>query len=75
MWTCEQCGLTADLAPEDFPMHCVGGGRYEGGKSRGLGDTVAKITKAVGIKPCGGCAKRRKAMNKIFPFRGAPKSG
>ncbi len=75
MWTCEQCGLTADLAPEDFPMHCVCGVRYEVGKSRGLGDTVAKITKAVGIKPCGGCAKRRKAMNKIFPFRGAPKSG
>jgi len=23
--------------------------------SRGFGDTVAKMTKAVGIKPCGGC--------------------
>ena len=75
MFTCDQCGTQANLAPEDFPLHCVCGVRYEFGKSRGLGDTVAKITKAVGIKPCGGCAKRRKAMNKIFPFRGAQKSG
>jgi hypothetical protein len=32
--------------------------------SRGIGDTVAKITKAVGIKPCGGCKKRRRKWNR-----------
>ena len=75
MFVCGKCGLEANLAPVDFPLRRVCGVRYEVGNSRGLGDTVAKITKAVGIKPCGGCAKRRKAMNRIFPFRRAPKSG
>lgn len=39
--------------------------------SRGLGDTVAKITKAVGIKqtPGCGCAKRQEALNKLVPYK------
>ena len=48
-------------------------------KSRGLGDTVHKFTKATGIKtmvdtvsrglniPCG-CEGRREAMNMMFPY-------
>ena len=48
-------------------------------KSRGLGDSIHKFTKATGIKsvvdkvskglniPCG-CEGRRKAMNAIFPY-------
>jgi len=48
-------------------------------KSRGLGDSIQKFTKATGIKsvvdkvskglniPCG-CEGRRKAMNAIFPY-------
>ena len=75
MWECDKCGLTANLSPDDFPLACSCGARHELGKSRGLGDTIAKLTKAVGIRQCGGCAKRRKALNKIFPFRGAQKSG
>lgn len=39
-------------------------------KSRGLGDTIAKITRAVGIKPCGGCKKRQAALNKLVPYSG-----
>jgi len=42
------------------------------GKSKGLGDTVEKFTKATGIKSlvgdCGGCAKRREKLNKLFPY-------
>lgn len=50
-------------------------------KSKGLGDTVEKITKATGIKrvvdtvskkvdkDCG-CAKRKAALNKRFPYKG-----
>ena len=34
------------------------------GPNRGLGDVVKNITSAVGIKPCGGCQKRREAMNR-----------
>jgi len=37
--------------------------------SRGLGDTIAKLTKAVGIKPCGGCKDRQKKLNEWFPYR------
>jgi len=33
----------------------------------GIGDVVAGATTAVGIKPCGGCAKRKAAMNKATP--------
>lgn len=48
-------------------------------KSKGLGDTVHKITKATGIKtmvervseglniPCG-CEARREALNRLVPY-------
>ena len=38
-------------------------------QSRGLGDTVAKVTHAMGIKPCGGCKQRQEYLNKAFPYR------
>jgi hypothetical protein len=39
-------------------------------ESRGVGDTVAKIIQTVTKKaPCGGCAKRRAALNKILPYK------
>lgn len=47
-------------------------------KSRGLGDTIEKITKATGIKKmveifvdgkdCG-CDKRKEKLNELFPYR------
>jgi hypothetical protein len=33
----------------------------------GVGDAVAAATKAVGVKPCGGCAKRQAALNRATP--------
>ena len=51
----------------------------EQNKSKGLGDTVAKITKATGIKKvvdtvsktvkkdCG-CKKRKDTLNRLFPY-------
>jgi hypothetical protein len=36
-------------------------------KPVGLGDTVAAVTTAAGIKPCGGCKKRQAALNKATP--------
>ena len=33
----------------------------------GIGDAVAGVTKAVGIKPCGGCKKRQAALNRATP--------
>jgi len=38
--------------------------------SRGLGDTIAKVTRAIGINPCGGCDKRQEWLNKRFPYKG-----
>jgi len=37
-------------------------------KSTGIGDTVAKITKAIGIEPCVDCKKRQRFLNYIFPY-------
>jgi hypothetical protein len=39
-------------------------------KLKGLGDTIAKVTKAIGIQPCGGCKERQEFLNKVFPYRG-----
>jgi hypothetical protein len=39
-----------------------------GWESRGLGDTIAKIAAAVGIKPCGRCKKDRVRLNKAVPY-------
>jgi hypothetical protein len=44
-------------------------------KSKGLGDTIEKVTKATGIKKvvesvvkdCG-CNKRKEKLNKMFPY-------
>ena len=49
-------------------------------KSKGLGDSIEKITKKTGIKsvvnkisettgkPCG-CGERRDTLNKLFPYK------
>ena len=45
-------------------------------KSKGLGDSIEKFTKATGIKKivetlnsdCG-CGKRKDKLNKIFPYK------
>jgi hypothetical protein len=49
-------------------------------KSKGLGDTIEKVTQATGIKrvveavseatgkDCG-CAKRRDTLNRVFPYK------
>jgi hypothetical protein len=33
----------------------------------GLGDVVARATKAIGAKPCTPCEKRREQLNGLFP--------
>lgn len=47
----------------------VGSEEIKAVRSRGLGDTIAKVTKAVGIKPCGGCARRRALLNRLVPYK------
>jgi hypothetical protein len=36
----------------------------------GLGDVVKRATSTVGIRPCGGCNRRAKALNRWFAFSG-----
>ena len=41
-------------------------------KSRGLGDTAAKVIHKVSrgkIKSCSGCKKRQKLLNKLVPYK------
>jgi len=38
------------------------------GKSRGLGDSIKKVTSALGIKQCGGCKRRQEKLNRLFPY-------
>lgn len=42
----------------------------EADEVRGLGDVVARVTKKLGIKECGGCKKRRAWLNEHVPFHG-----
>lgn len=34
----------------------------------GLGDVVKRATSSVGIRPCGGCAERARALNRRVAF-------
>ena len=38
-------------------------------KSKGLGDTIKKVTNKLGIKQCGGCKKRQEKLNRLFPYK------
>jgi hypothetical protein len=42
---------------------------------RGLGDAVARVTGALGIRPCPGCDKRREGLNRAVPFPGRAPEG
>ena len=67
-WTCLKTGCPIDPSSKaGCPL-----GKWDKllviGPSRGLGDTVAKITAAIGIKPCGGCKGRQDALNRMVPY-------
>ena len=66
MTSCSKCG--AELV-EGERHRCVKPRPTTLEASEGLGDTIAKITKAFGVKPCSKCEKRRKALNKAFPYK------
>ncbi len=38
----------------------------------GLGDVVKRATAAVGIRPCGGCARRAERLNRWAGFTNRP---
>lgn len=60
-----------------YPVHADQRGRRYVGHAvasigptlRGMGDVVAKATKAAGIQPCAPCERRRRRLNRLLPFR------
>jgi len=65
------------MEPSEWPLRCRCGMTYKTpqhagvytGASRGLGDTIAKFTSALGIKPCGGCTDRQETLNRLVPYK------
>lgn len=43
-------------------------------KSKGLGDTVKKVTNALGIKQCEPCKRRQQKLNRLFPYKNKDKN-
>lgn len=43
---------------------------FIGDKDVGLGDAIKGATYAIGIKPCGGCARRAAVLNRWMVFSG-----
>lgn len=43
-------------------------------KSRGLGDTVKKVTDKMGWSQCGGCEKRQGKLNRLIPYEKTERS-
>lgn len=68
-WRCTECRLAASerIHFETAPIkNCSG----FPARSRGLGDTIAKVTNAVGIPACKSCKDRQAKLNKLVPYRG-----
>lgn len=43
---------------------------FIGDQEVGLGDAIKSVTSAIGIKPCGGCARRATALNRWMVISG-----
>ena len=68
---CRACRTDPDWAGRVVgarEFECPHGVTADNLPSRGLGDTIAKLTNAVGIKPCGGCKKRAEKLNRLIPY-------
>ena len=38
-------------------------------QSKGLGDSIKKVTDTLKIPQCGGCKRRQQTLNKMFPYK------
>ena len=36
---------------------------------KGVGDSVARVLKKFGVRPCESCKKRQETLNKLFPYK------
>lgn len=66
---CTVCGQqmaqagTAEAADQFADLHSA----HESASGWGLGDIIAKLTGAVGLKPCAACERRRRQLNGLAP--------
>lgn len=72
IWTCPNCGHAIRMQRVVLPVYCACkfvDRTQDNLRSEGLGDTIAKITTAIGIKPCGGgCEERQAKLNALVPY-------
>ena len=61
-----ECPFGRKWDPDDKPTEKT---EEQEKKMAGLGDLVAKVTSAVGIKPCAECKGRQEKLNKLVPFK------
>lgn len=43
-------------------------------ESKGLGDSIKKVTDALHIPQCGACKRRQQKLNRLFPYKEKPKN-
>ena len=41
--------------------------------SKGLGDSIKKVTEALRIRQCDACKRRQEKLNRLFPYNNASK--
>ena len=63
----EKGGGAADNERQPYRVRLPG---FISDRDIGLGDVIKRATSAVGIKPCGGCARRAAALNRWMVFSG-----
>jgi len=65
LWQCTRkgCGWVYPIKSDKPPRR-----NCPKSPSRGLGDTIAKVTKFFGVRPCRGCKKRQRRLNKLWPY-------
>lgn len=68
--TPQTCVCTADGKGKGITPHAEDGDCPEKyfTPGIGLGDVVAAITTAMGVKPCESCEERRKRLNELLPI-------
>ena len=42
--------------------------------SKGLGDSIKKVTQALRIRQCDACKRRQEKLNRLFPYKNNPKN-
>jgi hypothetical protein len=60
----------AEREPAKRPPSVVRLPGFVSDKDIGLGDVVSRAASALGIRPCGGCARRAAALNRLLVLSG-----